>query len=84
MPTREVVHLHHAAAFGYKNTGVRTPNTDISEIHLFHVHAINLSIYLDTGPGTPVRLLDVSEPAESLGEEYCANVLGFYVFNGEE
>ena len=82
--TRVVLYLHHAVALGYKNAVVRTPDTDIFVILLFHAHAINLSIYLDTGSGKHRRLLNVSELAKSLGEEYCATLLGFYVFSGED
>ena len=42
--TRVVLYLHHAVALGYKNAVVRTPDTDIFVILLFHAHAINLSI----------------------------------------
>ena len=63
---------------------VRTPDTDIFVNLLFHAHAINLSIYLDTGSGKHRRLLNVSELAKSLGEDYCATLLGFYVFSGED
>ena len=41
-------------------------------------------IYLYTGPGKHRRLLNVSELAKSLGEEYCANLMGCYVFSGED
>ena len=46
--TRDVVCIQHAAALAYKNAGVRPPDTDIFVIVLYHVHAINLSTYLDT------------------------------------
>ena len=46
----------------------------------FHMHAINRSI----GSAKHRRLLTVSNIAESLGEENCATVLGFYVFSGED
>ena len=82
--TRVVLYLHHAVALGYKNAVVRTPDTDIFVILLCHAHAINLSIYLDTGAGKHRRLLNVSELAKLLGEEYCATLLGFYVFSGED
>ena len=82
--TRVVLYLHHAVALGYKNAVVRTPDTDIFVILLFHAHAINLSIYLDTGSGKHRRLLNVSELAKSLGEEYCATLLRFYVLSGED
>ena len=69
--TREVSYLQHAAAaLGYKNAVVRTPDMDIFVILLFHMHAINLSIYLDTGSGKHRRLLDIFELAEPLGEDY--------------
>ena len=80
---RVVLYLHHAVALGYKNAVVRTPDTDIFVILLFHAHAINL--YLDTaGSGKHRRLLNVSELAKSMGEEYCATLLGFYVFSGDD
>lgn len=82
--TRVVLYLHHAAALGYKDAVVRTPDTDIFAILLYHAHAINLTIYLDTGAGKHRRLLNLSELAESLGKDYCATLLGFYVFSGED
>ena len=50
----------------------------------FDMHAINLSIHLDTGSAKHRRLLTVSDVAESLDEENCATLLGFYVFSGED
>ena len=82
--TRVVLYLHHAAAIGYKSAVVRTPDTDIFVILLYHSHKIKLTIYLDTGSGKHRQLVNVSELAESLGEEYCATLLGYYVFSGED
>uniref|UniRef100_UPI0035902182 uncharacterized protein isoform X2 n=1 Tax=Myxine glutinosa TaxID=7769 RepID=UPI0035902182 len=82
--TRVVLYLHHAAALGYKNAVVRTPDTDIFMILLHHAHAIKLTVYLDTGSGKHRQPLNLSELAESLGEDYCATLLGFYVFSGED
>lgn len=82
--TRVVLYLHHAAALGYKNAVVRTPDTDIFVILLYHAHAIKLTVYLDTGSGKQRQLINVSELAQSLGEDYCATLLGFYVFTGED
>ena len=50
----------------------------------FHMNAINMSIDLDTGSAKHRHLLTISDVAESLGEEYCATLLGFYVFSGED
>lgn len=82
--TRVVLYLHHAASLGYKDAVVRTPDTDISVILLYHAHAINLTVYLDTGSGKHRQLINVSELAESMGKEYCATLLGFCVFSGED
>ena len=82
--TRVVLYLHHAAALGYKNAVVRTPDTDILVILLYHAHAIKLTVYLDTGSRKHRQLLNLSELAESLEEDYCATLLGFYVFSGED
>jgi len=82
--TRVVLYLHHAAALGYKNAVVRTPDTDIFMILLYHAHAIKLTVYLDTGSGKHRQLLNLSELAESLGQDYCTTLLGFYVFSGED
>ena len=63
---------------------VRTTDTDIFVIFPFHMHAINLSIHLDIGSAKHRRLFTVSNIAESLGEENCATLPGFYVFSGED
>lgn len=82
--TRVVLYLHHAAAIGYKDAVVRTPDTDIFVILLYHAHEIKLNVYLDTGSGKHRRLINVTEFAESLGKNYCAALLGYYVWSGED
>ena len=82
--TRVVLYLHHAVSLGYRKAVVRTPDTDIFFILLYHAHTIDLTIYLDTGSGKHRQLINISELAESLGEEYCSTLLGYYVFSGED
>ena len=82
--TRVVLYLHHAAALGYKNAVVRTPDTDIFVILLYHAHTIKMTVYLDTGSGKHRKLINITELAQSLGEDYCATLIGFYVFSGED
>ena len=82
--TRVALNLHHAAAFGYKNAVVRTPDADIFMILLYQAHAIKLTVYLDTGSGKHRQLINLSDLAVSLGENYCATLLGIYVFSGED
>ena len=56
-----MLYLHHAAALSYKNAVVRTPDTDIFVILLYHAHTIKLTVYLDTGSGKQRQLINVSE-----------------------
>ncbi|KAK7103627.1 hypothetical protein V1264_018493 [Littorina saxatilis] len=78
------ISIHHAAAIGYKDAVVRTPDTDIFVILLHHAHEIKLNVYPDTGSGKHRRLINVTEFAESLGKNYCAALLGYYVWSGED
>ena len=82
--TTVVLYLHHAATLGYKDAVVRTHDTDIFVILLYHAHKIKLTVYLDTVPGKHRQLINISELAESLGEDYCGTLLRFYVFSGED
>ncbi len=79
-----VLYLNHAVSLGFKSAVVRTPDTDIFVILLYHSHTINLTIYLDTGTGKHRRIINVTELEESLGSEYCSTLLGYYVFSGED
>ena len=63
---------------------VRTPDSDIFFILLFHANSINLIIYLDTGTGKNRKLINVSEIAKDKGQEYCSTMLGLYDFSGED
>ena len=82
--TRVVLYLQYAAGLGYKSAIVRTPDTEIFMILLHHAHSIPLTIFLDTGTGKHRQIINVSEVAESLGNDYCTTILGLYVFTGED
>uniref|UniRef100_UPI00358EA075 uncharacterized protein isoform X2 n=1 Tax=Myxine glutinosa TaxID=7769 RepID=UPI00358EA075 len=82
--SRIVLYLQQAVKWGYKSCVVRTPDTDILMILLYHTSRINLSIYLDHGSGKHRTLINVTELSESLGPDYCSTLLGFYVFTGED
>ena len=73
-----VLYLHHATALRYKNAMVSNPDTDIFMILVYHTHAIKLIVNLDTGSGKHRQLVNLSELVVSLGEDYCANLLGLY------
>ena len=79
-----MLYLKYAAKLGYKSAVVRTPDTDIFVILLFHVKTIGLTIFLDVGTGKHRQIVNVSQMAESMGADKCKMVLGLYVFTRED
>ena len=79
-----VLYLNHAVKLGFKSAVVRTPDTDIFMILLYHSHLIDITIFLDTGTGKNRKLINISELGESFGRDYCCTLLGYYVFSGED
>ena len=71
--TRVVLYLHHAVNLGYKNAVVRTPDTDILVILLYHAHTNSLTIYLDTGSGKHRKLINLSDLAAFCGRKLLQN-----------
>ena len=82
--TRVILYLKHAVTLGYRSAVVRTPDTDIFMILLHHAHMIDITVFLDTGTGKHRQIVNVTELAESLGEDYCGTLLKLYVFTGED
>ena len=76
--------MRYAESEGYKSVVVRTPDTDIFFILLFHVHDVHIDVYVDIGVGKKRKLINVSALATELGREWCNVLLGFYVFTGED
>ena len=83
--TRVVLYINYAKELGFQSTIVRTPDTDIFFILLFHAHNIHqMKIHVDIGVGKTRRLINVSDMAFELGKEWYTVLLGFYVFTGED
>ena len=81
---RIVIYIKYAEDQGFKSVVVRTPDTDAFFILLFHVHDLEITIYVDIGIGKKRRLINVSELASTLGKEWCTTLFGFYVFTAED
>ena len=79
-----LLYLKFAVQMGCKSAVVRTPDTNVLVILLHHAHALQITIYLDTGMRKHRRLINVSELDERKGAEYCTVILGLYVFTGED
>ncbi len=63
---------------------VRTPDTDILLILLFHASSIELTIYIDIGTAKNRKIVNVTKMAEDMGTDKCRIMLGLYVFTGED
>ena len=79
-----MLYLKYAAKLGYKSAVVRTPDTDIFVILLFHAKTIGLTIFLDIGTGKHRQIVNLIQMAESMGADKYKMVLGLYVFTGED
>ena len=75
-----MLYLKYAAKLGYKSAVVRTPDTDIFVILLFHAMTIGLTIFLDNGSGKRRQIVNVSQMAESMGADKCKMVPGLHAF----
>ena len=82
--TRVVLYVKYAETEGYKSVIIRTPDTDIFFILLYHAHNVQVNIYVDIGVGKKRKLINVTELASDLGKELCNVLLCFYVFTGED
>ncbi len=72
--------MNYAEKADFRSASVRTPDTDIFFILLFHAHNIKLSMFLDIGTGKQRQIFHVSATASALGNEYSTTLLGFCVF----
>lgn len=79
-----MLYLNYAFKLGFSSAVVKSPDTDIFFILLYHSHFINLTVYLDTGTGKHRRIINVTELGKTLKKDYCNALLGFYVFSGED
>ena len=82
--TRLVLYINRAQEQGYERVVVRSPDSDVFFILLYYAHTFQLTILFDTGSGNKRRLLNITEIAGELGDQYCQCLIGLYVFTGED
>ena len=79
-----MLYVNHAKMIGFKNVVIRSPDTDVFFILLCHACDMDITIYLDTETGRKRQLINVSEKAKEVGNEWCKILLAVYVFTGED
>ena len=73
--TRVILYVHYTKYQGFKSVVVRTPDTDIFFILLYHAHSVEIHIYIDLGVGKNRKFINVTELASELGREWCIVLL---------
>ena len=82
--TPVILYIQYAESLGFPSAVVRTPDSDIFFILLFHAHHFNVIIYLDIGMGKNRRLINMSALSDEMGKDWRTVLLSFYVFTGED
>ena len=82
--SRIILYIAHAQEQGYDKVVVRSPDSDVFFILLHYAHTFHVKILFDTGSGNKRRLMNITELAEELGDQYCQCLIGVYVFTGED
>lgn len=82
---RQIIYLFYVKQKGFKYAVVRTSDSDPFFIILHYAVQLRpLIVFLDTGSGTHRRLINITELADDLGEQFCNTLLGYYIFTGED
>ena len=82
--TKIILHCCHQVNTHPSSQGivVRSPDTDVFILLLYHVRNIQHQVFLDIGVGNKRRLLNISKLEEMHGREQCDAVLGLHAFSG--
>ena len=72
----------YAAEKGYQYARVRSPDSDIFWILMYHARKINTTILFDTGLGNKKRLINITNISNHYTEEMCEAMLGLHTFTG--
>ena len=79
--TRLLLHAKHAATANDKVI-VRSPDTDVVVLCITMQTAIEKDLFVLTGTGCRLRLVEIKATAESMDEALCRCLPGFHAFTG--
>ena len=74
------MYCKYAQDQGYDYARVRTPDGDIFFILLHFVLSFTINILFDTGTGNKKRLINITELADGLTQEYCTALMALHAF----
>lgn len=79
--TRMILHANHASN-DYDTVIIKSPDTDVFVLAVAHKCSINTSLYFVTGSGDKVRVIDIGQICEELGNNLSSALIGFHSFTG--
>ena len=72
----------NAADMGYKVAHIKSPDSDIFFILLYHSSYLNIEVLFESGTGNRKRLLNISELNKKLGHRVCSSFLSLHALTG--
>ena len=82
--SRFIIYTQWAQDNAYKAVCVRCSDADVFFILLKYASSFEITIYLDMWTKNNRKMINVSEVASDLGEEYCDALLGMHAFTGDD
>ena len=79
--TRIVLYIQYAQDQGYDKVVVKCQDSDVFFILLYYAHTFTIPILLERSGG---QMINISDTAQELGNDYCNGLLGVHVFTGED
>lgn len=80
--SRVVLYCIYAAEHGYQYARVRSPDSDIFWILLYHAREIDITILFDTGHGNKKRLINITNLSKHYTEQMCEAMMALHAFIG--
>ena len=78
--SRIVLYCKYAHEQGYEHARVRSPDTDIFFILIYHAKTLPCTTYFDTGTGNNKRLINITELVADYTQEYCTALTAVHAF----
>ena len=79
---RLILHADHASQNGHHIVYIRSIDTDVEILSLFHQHSIQARIMLVTGTRKRQHVVDIQSLAGRLGIDVCNAIAGLHAFTG--
>ena len=73
---RMLLHAKNAAQHGHNTIIIRSLDTDVEVLALYHQDRIESQLFLVTGAQQKPRIVDITSLANALGQNVCKSLLG--------